>query len=301
MDEEWWTAAWTLNSRRAAENGQGRFAPPGARSGATRTRTRPFCILGQDCTAHIFPHCLPCVEEVTGSERRRMVGVTCRWAEACAVVEPAVDEELKKLPGHLGCSSYNRAVDRVELNYDLPHTLVVCPLHVQMDTAGQFGAACPACAEKLPKSRRAESLWACSACWVKDGYTCCAVDPVTRERCSAEPMDSFKERYYYKAMIDMVCCSRMSACPCALPVVTCVLVVSQMLKRAMAEEPDLTTPAAAIAWLQPRLVEELAYERTPHEAPHHPPGVKMVMGDSLGSAAIAFRWAAEQALSSAYF
>ena len=44
-----------------------------------------------------------------------------------------------------------------------------------------------------------------------------------------------------------------------------------------------------------------SYERTPHEAPHHPPGVKMVMGDSLGSAAIAFRWAAEQALSSAHF
>mmetsp|Transcript_2132 Transcript_2132/g.4442 ORF Transcript_2132/g.4442 Transcript_2132/m.4442 type:complete len:88 (-) Transcript_2132:53-316(-) len=86
-------------------------------------------------------------------------------------------------------------------------------------------------------------------------------------------MDRFKQRYMYKIDLD------------------------KELRRSMAECPDQCTPEQAIAVLQPCVAEHLSFSCVP---PNRPPNTRIVMGDSLGSAAIAFQWAAEQAHSSAF-
>ena len=54
------------------------------------------------------------------------------------------------------------------------------------------------------------------------------------------------------------------------------------------------TAQQAIAALQPWAVEHLSHSRVP---PNRPPNTRITMGDSLGSAAIAFQWAAQEAQS----
>lgn len=71
---------------------------------------------------------------------------------------------------------------------------------------------------------------------------------------------------------------------------------SQELRRKMVEWTALAevTAQQAIAALQPWAVEHLSHSAVP---PNRPPNTRITMGDSLGSAAIAFQWAAQEAQS----
>ena len=152
--------------------------------------------------------------EATADSVAEVKGVTCRWGEGCVVYRAALKEVMdggfpydREILRHSWPYNENIATQLVE-NVWSPHTYMqMCPLHLQMDTDGQFGAACPTCAQRLTPPDLPEHLWACSACWLADGGVCCQQD-AAGEPCAQEPRDRFKQRYMFKRDLDKVCHAR---------------------------------------------------------------------------------------------
>lgn len=214
MDVAWWMKSWKCNWERGARNEQGPIGAARRAKGPRRTRTRQYCVLGAECNAHMYPFCPPCEMEATADSVAEVKGVTCRWGEGCVVYRAALKEVMdggfpydREILRHSWPYNENIATQLVE-NVWSPHTYMqMCPLHLQMDTDGQFGAACPTCAQRLTPPDLPEHLWACSACWLADGGVCCQQD-AAGEPCAQEPRDRFKQCYMFKRDLDEVCHAR---------------------------------------------------------------------------------------------
>ena len=148
----WWMKSWKCNWERGARNEQGPIGAARRAKGPRRTRTRQYCVLGAECNAHMYPFCPPCEMEATADSVAEVKGVTCRWGEGCVVYRAALKEVMDGgFPYDRDQHTHNEniATQLVE-NVWSPHTYMqMCPLHLQMDTDGHFGAVCPTCDQNL--------------------------------------------------------------------------------------------------------------------------------------------------------